>query len=70
MNDQFVTVFAVAPEVAEAIGGRYVCLNGSNNEERWFTDHSLVSLSRETSEYELDWPFIERALAEKGVYRS
>lgn len=70
MNDLFITIFIVPPEIAKVIHGRYVCLVRQDSKERWFIGDSLVSLSAELSEYELDWPFIERALVASGAWQS
>ena len=40
MNDHFITIFVAPPELAKALGGRYVCLVRVNNDERWFIDNS------------------------------
>jgi putative SOS response-associated peptidase YedK len=68
MSDRSVSIFIAPPEIAKAIHGRYVCLVRAGDKERWFTDDSIVSLSQEVAEYDLDWPYIERELAEKSVF--
>jgi hypothetical protein len=69
MKDLFITIFVAPSEIAKLIRGRYVCLVRVDGKERWFTDDSLVSLSGELSAYELDWPFIEKALLENNAWR-
>lgn len=69
MDQLFVTVLIASPEIAKIIQGRYVCLIRSGNKDRWFIDNSLINLSNETSEYDLDWRSIEKSLGERGAFQ-
>jgi hypothetical protein len=70
MTDVSMTIFTVPPDVARLLHGRYVCLIGEGDKQRWIVGDSLVVLSRELTAYDLDWSLVEKALVEKGVWRS
>jgi hypothetical protein len=70
MADVSMTIFTVPPEVARLIHGRYVCLIGEGDKQRWIVGDSLVVLSRDFTASDLDWATIEKALAEKGAWRN
>ena len=70
-----ISLFVVPSHIGDHLKGRYVCLTSSERyaggTQHWYTEHSLVELSKQIDpEHELDWSFIEQALAEKGFYRS
>jgi hypothetical protein len=69
MSSYEITIFIAPPEAAKVVG-RYICLlRGKTDEEnRYFAEDSIVELAKSLGEKETDWPFVENALTEKGIY--
>jgi len=52
------------------VTGRYICLirGESDDTNRYLADDSLVEMSKELVDHQIDWVFVENALHETGIF--